>query len=64
MAGTVEGGRKAAATNKERHGGEFYTKIGATGGKKSKGGGMAWLKKHDYERFIEVSARGGKARKK
>lgn len=35
MAGTKEGGRKAAATNKEKHGDDFYKKIGKMGGAKS-----------------------------
>lgn len=29
MAGTVEGGRKARKTNYERHGKDFYARIGA-----------------------------------
>ncbi|MCC7288814.1 hypothetical protein IT414_00235 [bacterium] len=41
MPGTVEGGRKAAATNKARYGEAFYVKIGAAGGKKSRNGGFA-----------------------
>ena len=32
MAGTLEGGRKAAKTNKKRHGKDFYKKIGSKGG--------------------------------
>lgn len=35
MSGTKEGGRKAAATNKEKHGPDFYSKIGKKGGSKS-----------------------------
>lgn len=35
MAGTKEGGKKAAATNKKIHGANFYAKIGRKGGKKS-----------------------------
>lgn len=35
MAGNREGGRKAAATNKERHGADYYKRIGAKGGSKS-----------------------------
>jgi len=38
MAGTPEGGRKAAATNKTRYGLDFYRNIGRMGGKKSHGG--------------------------
>lgn len=41
MAGTKEGGTKAAATNKTRHGKDFYAKIGAKGGKLGKTGGFA-----------------------
>ena len=40
MAGTREGGAKAAATNKQKYGSEFYAKIGAKGGKKGKTGGF------------------------
>lgn len=41
MAGTRNGGLKAAETNKKRHGKDFYQKIGAAGGYKSRGGGFA-----------------------
>lgn len=41
MAGTREGGRKAAMTNKQRYGMNFYETIGAAGGRKSTGGGFA-----------------------
>lgn len=34
MAGTKNGGLKAAKTNKERHGEDFYAKIGRLGGEK------------------------------
>lgn len=37
MAGTVEGGRKAAETNKKRHGIDFYKINGAIGGSHGKG---------------------------
>jgi hypothetical protein len=40
MAGTKEGGKKAALTNKTRHGKDFYAKIGATGGVKGTTGGF------------------------
>lgn len=32
MAGTKAGGKKAAATNKARHGSDFYARIGQKGG--------------------------------
>ena len=35
MAGTKNGGLKAASTNKTRYGKEFYARIGAIGGKKT-----------------------------
>lgn len=41
MAGTKAGGLKAAATNKARHGKEFYAKIGAKGGTMGHTGGFA-----------------------
>ena len=41
MAGTKEGGQKAAATNRTRHGKDFYAKIGAKGGKLGTTGGFA-----------------------
>ncbi len=41
MAGTKAGGVKAAQRNKERHGKDFYARIGAAGGKKSRNGGFA-----------------------
>lgn len=41
MAGTKAGGVKAAATNKTRHGSDFYARIGAKGGQKGTTGGFA-----------------------
>lgn len=41
MAGTVEGGRQAAETNKANHGADFYKRIGALGGKNGHTGGFA-----------------------
>lgn len=41
MAGTVAGGRKAAETNRARHGKSFYATIGAKGGRNSSNGGFA-----------------------
>ena len=34
MSGNIVGGRKAAKTNKEKYGDDFYAKIGAKGGKR------------------------------
>lgn len=41
MAGTIQGGKAAAATNKAKYGKDFYAKIGAKGGKLGKTGGFA-----------------------
>jgi general stress protein YciG len=40
MAGTIAGGKQAAATNKERYGADFYKKIGSEGGKLGTTGGF------------------------
>ena len=40
MAGTIAGGKKAAATNKAKHGEDFYTRIGKKGGMNSHTGGF------------------------
>ncbi len=41
MAGTKEGARKAAATNRARHGESFYANIGRKGGQNGHTGGFA-----------------------
>ena len=41
MAGTKAGGVKAANTNKQRHGADFYAKIGSKGGVNGHTGGFA-----------------------
>lgn len=41
MAGTKEGGRKAAITNKLKYGDGFYADIGAKGGRNGHTGGFA-----------------------
>lgn len=41
MSGTKEGGAKAAATNKARHGEDFYKILGQKGGKNGHTGGFA-----------------------
>lgn len=43
MAGTSEGGRRAAATNKAKFGDDFYSRIGKIGGSvMGTGGGFAY----------------------
>lgn len=41
MPGTKAGGKKAAITNKLRHGEEFYAKIGRMGGRNGHSGGFS-----------------------
>lgn len=41
MPGTKAGAKKAAATNKARHGANFYAEIGRKGGKMGHTGGFA-----------------------
>ena len=41
MAGTLQGGRKAAETNKLKYGKDFYARIGSKGGKNGHDGGFA-----------------------
>ena len=41
MPGTIDGGKRAAATNKKKYGKDFYARIGAAGGKKGTTGGFA-----------------------
>ncbi len=40
MSGTKAGGLAAAATNKAKYGADFYSRIGAMGGKKGRTGGF------------------------
>lgn len=41
MAGTKAGGRKAAKTNREKYGDDFYASIGRKGGRNGHTGGFA-----------------------
>ena len=50
MAGTKEGGKKAAKTNKKIHGANFYSDIGRKGGKKS----------HPETRYFAMHPEGAK----
>lgn len=57
MSGTVEGGRKAARTNKEKYGEDFYKGIGAKGGKNGHTGGFASM---TPEQVKEAGRKGGR----
>jgi general stress protein YciG len=60
MAGTKRGGLKAAQTNKQRYGSNFYMSIGRLGGKISRGGGFA----KNPELAREAGRKGGQASRK
>jgi len=54
MSGTREGGKKAAIANKERHGADYYKRIGALGGSKSH------PKTRPFAKNPELASRAGK----
>ena len=56
MAGSIEGGRKAAITNKLRNGEDFYNRIGSKGGSVRCAKGFAT----SHERAVEAGRKGGK----
>lgn len=60
MAGTKAGGRKAAATNKKRHGKDFFKKIGSKGGQNGHTGGFA----SNPELARTAGAKGGRISKR
>ena len=57
MAGTKLGGIRAAQTNKQRYGANFYEVIGKAGGTISRGGGFA----KNRALAVEAGRRGGQA---
>lgn len=60
MVGTKAGGLKAAATNKERYGENWYSRIGKKGGQNGHTGGFYG----DSERARICGAKGGKNSKR
>lgn len=61
MAGTKLGGLKAAATNKLRHGADFYSRIGKQGGKNGHTGGFASMTPEEVKL---CGAKGGRKSKR
>lgn len=66
MAGTLNGGKLAAETNKRKYGPDYYKRIGAMGGKmpKRRPSGFAYMAIHDREKLSEASALGGRISRK
>ena len=65
MAGTKDGGKAAASTNKNKYGADFYARIGAMGGQKGRTGGFASDKVGEdgltgRQRAALAGARGGR----
>ena len=60
MAGTIKGGKTAAATNKAKYGKDFYARIGAMGGRKGTTGGFY----ANRELAREAGAKGGRISKR
>lgn len=65
MAGTKAGGQRAAKTNKERHGEDFYARIGKKGGQNGHVGGFNSEKVGrdgltGFERARIAGAKGGR----
>lgn len=56
MSGTKAGGLKASRTNLERHGEDFYKRIGSKGGQNGHTGGFA----SNPELAREAGAKGGR----
>ena len=56
MSGTVEGGRKAAATNKKKYGKDFFKNIGRKGGQNGHTGGFA----SNHELAVRAGQLGGR----
>lgn len=56
MSGTRAGGLRAAATNKEKYGEDFYSRIGTKGGRNGHTGGFA----ANRELACEAGRKGGR----
>lgn len=62
MAGTKLGGQKAANTNKQKYGEDFYTTIGSKGGSVARKETRAFFKNRELART--AGAKGGRASKR
>lgn len=60
MSGTKAGGLRAAKTNKEKYGQDFYSVQGAKGGSIGRTGGFYYSKVHGLDTHIKAGAKGGK----
>lgn len=60
MSGTKTGGAKAAQTNLEKYGEDFYAKIGAIGGRKGTTGGVY----NNPEKARRIGSLGGQKSKR
>ena len=56
MAGTKDGGKAAASTNKEKYGENYYGNIGAMGGQAKVPKGFALM---DRQKVVEAGRKGG-----
>lgn len=61
MSGTIEGGRKAAVTNIKKYGNDFYSRIGARGGRNGHTGGFCSM---TPEQRAECGRKGGRKSKR
>jgi hypothetical protein len=60
VAGTLQGGRMAAKSNKERHGADYYVKLGKLGGVKgTKDGTIKGFAAMDREKVRQAGRIGG-----
>lgn len=64
MPGTLKGGKKAAQTNKERYGQDFYHRLGARGGKATAEDGAVKGFAANREKAVEAGRKAGKISKR
>ena len=63
MAGTSAGGKKAAKTNKAKHGADFYARIGSKGGKLGHTGGFHKDDRTWWQKVLKHPSRAQRAGK-